>query len=96
MASLTRDDGRLRVSGPIQLTNVRALLDASASLLGPEVTTVDLSGVTEVDSSAVSLLLEWQRQAAGHGVRLRFAHLPPALSSLAELYGVSGLLPVSD
>ena len=51
------------------------------------VTLVDLAGVTEVDSSAVSLLLEWRRQVKG--AALRFANLPPALKSLADLYGVA-------
>jgi phospholipid transport system transporter-binding protein len=55
--------GRCSVQGPLTMANVTGVLAKSASLfLGNDVL-VDLSGVTEVDSSAVSLLLEWRRQA---------------------------------
>ena len=53
---------------------------------------VDLSGVTEVDSAAVSLLLEWRRAAARANRRVDFFNLPNNLRSLADLYGVSRLL----
>jgi phospholipid transport system transporter-binding protein len=56
---------------------------------------VDLSGVSEVDSSALSLLLEWQRTARAAGRVIAFTHLPANLKSLADLYGVSELLGVA-
>lgn len=93
MSAIRRDGDRLQLSGPVHMSNARALLEQGSALLTPEVTTVDLSGVTEVDSAAVSLLLEWQRQAARRGQRLRFARLPESLKSLAALYGVTELLP---
>jgi ABC-type transporter Mla MlaB component len=50
---------------------------------------LDWSAVTQVDSSAVALILELAR-AAGHGHTLR---QPPAgLSSLITLYGVEDLV----
>jgi phospholipid transport system transporter-binding protein len=54
---------------------------------------VDFGAVTEVDSSAVALLLEWRRQAEGRNLTLRLANPPAALQNLAELYGVLELLP---
>lgn len=93
MAAIRREGNRLLVSGPIHMANAPALLAEGSALFTPEVTTIDLAGVTEVDSSAVSLLLEWQRQALQRGTRLRFAHLPASLMSLAALYGVTELLP---
>jgi phospholipid transport system transporter-binding protein len=53
----------------------------------------DLSGVSRCDSSAVAVLLEWQRTAAQHGVTLKVSGLPPGLVSLAQVYGVADLLP---
>jgi phospholipid transport system transporter-binding protein len=53
---------------------------------------VDLRDVTELDSAAVSLLLEWRRAAAKANRRVEFVNLPDSLKSLAELYGVSHLL----
>ena len=74
------------------IANVRSLLSEGArQIQGPEIT-IDLAGVTEVDSTAVSLLLEWRRQAAGANRTLRYVNLPANLKSLAELYGVSELL----
>jgi len=87
---LTREGDTLRVAGPMNIDSVAALLTQSAGML-QGVSAVDLSGVTEADSSAVSLLLEWRRQAPSD--TLRFANLPPALKSLAELYGVAELIP---
>ncbi|HEY4318078.1 MAG TPA: STAS domain-containing protein [Herbaspirillum sp.] len=53
----------------------------------------DLSAALNVDSSAVAIMLEWQRQARQSGRTLRFGALPPNLCSLIDLYGVAELLP---
>lgn len=87
---LTREGATLKVAGPMNIDSVSALLAQSAGML-EGVALVDLAGVTEADSSAVSLLLEWLRQAKGDA--LRFVNLPPALKSLADLYGVADLIP---
>lgn len=58
----------------------------------PERLTIDFSAITEVDSSAVALLLEWRREAARRGKGLYFVNLPANLLALAELYGVTGLI----
>ena len=52
----------------------------------------DLSAVTSVDSAAVALLLDWQRQAQARGATLVLRGVPAAITSLAKLYGVDGLL----
>jgi phospholipid transport system transporter-binding protein len=80
------------VQGPITADNVVSLLEQGArQFTGPSVT-VDLAGVTEVDSSALSLLLEWRRAAARNGRAVRYRNLPASMRSLAELYGVTELL----
>jgi phospholipid transport system transporter-binding protein len=85
-------DGRCTVQGPVTVDNVVTLLEQGREQLTSATTTIDLSGVTEVDSSALSLLLEWRRDAARSGRTLRFAKLPGNLQSLAKLYGVTELL----
>ena len=85
---LTREGEVLKVAGPMNIDSAAALLSQSSGML-TDVQVVDLSAVTEVDSAAVSLLLEWRRQVK----TLRFANLPVALSSLAALYGVTDLIP---
>lgn len=88
-----RDD-RCTVSGPVTLETVLALREAGLQQLTLQQMTVDLSGVTEVDSSALSLLFEWHRTAQAEGRRIRYSNLPDNLSSLAALYGVSELIEV--
>lgn len=93
MSSIRREGTSLKIEGPIHMANARALLGEGSALLVPEVTTIDMGGVTEVDSAAVSLLLEWRREAATRNATLRFANLPESVKSLAALYGVTDLLP---
>jgi phospholipid transport system transporter-binding protein len=87
------DGDRCTLSGPLTMDNVVAVLDEGSRLLptGPRIV-IDLAGVTEVDSAAVSLLLEWRRTAQRGGRKVEFANLSANLKSLATLYGVSELL----
>ena len=91
-AQLEAAGGRLRVSGPINLANAAALAADAAQYLSGNLV-VDLAAVTEVDSSALSLMFEWQRAAQRRQCKLSFCNLPASLASLAELYGVTDLIP---
>ena len=57
--------------------------------------TVDLKEVTELDSSALALLLAWLREAKAAGRAVAFANLPESLQTIARLYGVQDLLPAA-
>lgn len=85
-------NGRCTVQGPITLERVVALLAEGNGLFTAPQVTVDLAAVTEVDSSALSLMLEWRREAGRNGRSIRYVNLPANLKSLAELYGVTDLL----
>lgn len=86
------NEDRCTIEGPVTADNVLSLLAQGAQqLTGPRMT-VDLSGVTEVDSTALSLLLEWRREAIRNGREVRFHNLPASMKSLAELYGITELL----
>ncbi len=89
---IASEGGRLRLSGPITLATAAELGAAADQYLSGEVV-VDLSAVTEVDSSALSLLFEWQRAAQRRQCKLSFCNLPASLASLADLYGVTDLIP---
>ena len=84
--------GRCTVQGPVTMANVESLLEEGGRQMDGAQVTVDLAGVTEVDSAAVSLLLEWRRQARRANRTIRYVNLPANLKSLAELYGVTELL----
>lgn len=85
-------DGRCRLTGAVNLENVVALREQGLSLFKAAETELDLSGVTEVDSTALSLLFEWRRAALAANRRIRYVNLPENLSSLARLYGVTELV----
>jgi phospholipid transport system transporter-binding protein len=89
---IRRDGDSLLLEGALTLGTVTELAGAVEEYLRQGAKVVDFRGVTEVDSSAVALALDWQRQAAESNRGLRFANLPAAMQNLAKLYGVSELL----
>jgi phospholipid transport system transporter-binding protein len=95
---ITCEGGRCAVVGPLTIANAAQLAEEGRRMFVAERVLVDLEGVTEVDSAAVSLLLEWRRAAASANRQIEYIHLPANLRSLAALYGVADLLaeaPVS-
>jgi phospholipid transport system transporter-binding protein len=89
------ETGRMVLSGPVKLGNVAQLLEEGRKHLAEGAATVDLAEVTELDSSALALLLAWLREAKAAGRTIAFANLPEALSTIARLYGVEDLLPAA-
>ena len=89
---LRADDGRWVLAGPLTINNVASVLSESVGIPLPKTGRVDLKGVDPVDSAGVAVLLEWKRRALAEGVALAFENVPPSMASLAELYGVDGLL----
>lgn len=90
---ISREDGRLVVRGRLTMETVPVLFQAGVEHLASEDLLVDFSQVEAVDSSAVSMLLGWSRAAQQNQHHLRVVGLPGGLSSLADLYGVSEMLP---
>lgn len=86
---IRREGDGLRVSGPLTMSTVPLLADALVEHLVADPVEIDFSEVTDVDSSAVALTLEWQRLAARKKVLLHLRNLPEAMLNLAKLYGVS-------
>jgi len=89
---ITLDGDRAALAGPVTFANVSAVLEEGGRVLKAPAVTVDLAGVTEVDSTAVSLLLEWRRAALRDKRAIAYVNYPDNLKSLIKLYGVSELL----
>jgi phospholipid transport system transporter-binding protein len=89
---MRREGDALILEGAITLDTVPAFMGAVEEQLGQGARVVDFREVTEVDSAAVALALEWLRWSAGNNAGLRLANLPAAMQNLARLYGVSELL----
>jgi phospholipid transport system transporter-binding protein len=85
----------MTLSGPVTLADVAGLLEEGRRHLEEGVSTVDLSEVTDMDSGLLALLLAWLRDAKTRQRELVFTNLPEALRTIARLYGVDSLLPVS-
>ncbi|MDF3082274.1 STAS domain-containing protein [Burkholderia sola] len=68
-----------------------ALADGLARI-GAGATTVDCAALAQFDSSALAVLLAWQRAAKARGAALGILNLPPKLASLARAYGVDALI----
>ena len=56
---------------------------------------IDAAPVTQLDTSALAVLLECSRMAAAAKRKLEIVNAPARMSDLAHLYGVDGLLGVA-
>ncbi len=95
MAQITQDGSRWLVSGAMTVAQMNALLAESAALAATDQVEIDLKAVSDVDTTAISLLFEWLRQAHTRKSKVVFSNLPQNLTSLATLYGVLELIPQS-
>ena len=88
---IERAGNELRLSGALTIANAVALCEEGKQLLDTD-TVIDLAAVTEVDSTALSVLFEWKRAAQQKNQRVSFRNLPDSMKSLAALYGVADLV----
>lgn len=89
MNAITQHENQWHVSGAVLMDNANAILSQSAGLTMTAELEVDFSAVSDVDTAALSLILEWQRRAAASNCVVMFSNLPESLISLAALYGVT-------
>ena len=75
--------------------NASAVLEQGLQALAQQQPVIDMAALTTVDSSAVAVLLAWQRAARVREHALTFQNLPANLRSLIALYDVEQLLPVA-
>lgn len=96
---ISREGDRISVSGRLTLDTAKGaasiLFNGGLQIAKGEKLSVDLAQVEAVDSSAVSVLLQWSRLAMENDVQLSFINLPPNLLSLAHLYDVAEVLAIA-
>lgn len=93
---LKREGDKISVEGSITIDNVVAMTRHGITLFEGNSLVIDLTSVAEVDSSIVSMLLEWLREANRTNIRLDFIHIPENVKSLMQLYGVSKFFTTSN
>ncbi|MDP2752180.1 MAG: STAS domain-containing protein [Rhodocyclaceae bacterium] len=81
---------QMQVIGPMTIARANQLISAGNALIDAGAVTVDLSQVTDVDSASLAILFDWCRTAPK---KLTIRHLPEAMRTLAQLYGVVDLIP---
>lgn len=85
---------RCSISGAVTVDSVGGLLrELQPQWAANKLDTLDFSGVESADSAALALVFSAMRQAQQAGLTLSCTGLPESFTTLAELYGVSGLLP---
>lgn len=79
-------------SQSLTFSNATAVLEQGLQAVAQQQSVIDMSAVTTVDSSAVAVLLAWQRAARTSKLALTFVNLPANLHSLIALYDVENFL----
>ncbi|HVG04360.1 MAG TPA: STAS domain-containing protein [Burkholderiaceae bacterium] len=80
----------------MSLANASQLAGLGIAAVQAGDTSFDLSAVRTCDSSALVVLLAWQRAAIAAGRSIEVSGVPADMLSLATVYGVDSLLPISD
>ncbi len=81
----------------LTLKDAQAVLESLRQSFAAEsgdVWRIDAAPVTQLDTSALAVLLECSRMAAAGKRKLQIVNAPARMSDLAHLYGVDGLLGV--
>lgn len=92
MAQITQTNNRWLLSGDVVNSTAGDILKASQAFSIVDNTSVDFADVEDIDTTAVSLILEWKRRAAKENQTLAFVNLPENLTSLVQLYDVAELI----
>ena len=86
------DDVQCRIQGEITLANAASVLDELKPRIAEKIPLLDFSGVTQVDSTVLALILSCMREAERQNYQLRLSGFPTSITTLADLYGVTPFL----
>ncbi|MGV3582712.1 MAG: STAS domain-containing protein [Methylophilus sp.] len=92
MAQLTQQENTWHLSGDLVFANISSVLEESKSHEMPMHLQLDFTKVAEVDTSAISLVLELQRRAIAQKAKISVVGVPENLTSLMQLYGVDEII----
>ncbi len=89
-------EGRMQLSGVLDLDSVPALLSAIETLTyDTSAVAVDLRGVERADSAGVALLVDWMRRAREAQRDIRFLNMPSQMLNIARVSGLDAILPLA-
>ena len=84
--------GRFETGTTLTHAGAKAVLAAGLQRIAAGASGVDCASLTQFDSSALAVLIAWQRAAQARGAALEIVNLPAGLASLAQVYGVDALI----
>jgi phospholipid transport system transporter-binding protein len=90
---MTVSDSMHRVVGSILVGNAAVIAQQGLDALANGVQGIDMSGVTELDSSGIAVLLAWQRAITAQSLSVSIENIPEGMRKLADVYGVTDFLP---
>ncbi len=93
-AFVALEAGGYGLTAPLTFATVSALRAPGLALIGSAAAelSIDLQGVSQVDSAGLALLIDWLASARARACHLRYARPPEALRSLARLSDVERLI----
>ena len=92
MAQIVQAGNNWKLSGDVVIATANDILKASHAFTLSKNTTIDFADVEDIDTTAVSLILEWKRRAVKENQSLTIENLPNNLTSLVQLYDVADLI----
>jgi phospholipid transport system transporter-binding protein len=92
VAQLTQEANTWHLSGDLVFATISSVLTESKSHEMPPELQLDFTNVAEVDTSAISLVLELKRHAIAHQVDMNVIGVSENLTSLMQLYGVDEII----
>lgn len=97
-ASLRIAGDRVVLEGPVTFQTVPCLhqLAHQFATVKPIPEIIDLQNVSQADSSALALLLEWQGWAQQHQHQFKLINVPSGLQALARVMGIDQILPMEE
>ncbi|MDH5516637.1 MAG: STAS domain-containing protein [Gammaproteobacteria bacterium] len=82
-------DGEVRIEGVLDFNTVNLVKKQTIGLFNDSSDIqFDLSAVSQSNSAALALLLEWLKAAQKNHISLSFSNLPDHLRQLASVYGI--------
>jgi phospholipid transport system transporter-binding protein len=92
LSQVSQVDNRWNVSGDVVIGTVSSVLAESKNLVFKADTVIDFAQVTDIDTSTISLILEWKRRAKKENQTIKLVNMSDNLKSLTDLYGVAELI----
>ncbi len=88
------DNNHYDVFGRLDADSVSRLLIQEFSHQQNKKITINLQAVSHSSSAGIALLLEWLRQANNNNHELRFVNMSVNMKAIANICGLSDILPI--